>query len=138
MREIEGFGRPEVLVVPNGFHRLDAKVFKERYPALRVFAPAGGAKKVGQVVKVDGTYADAPHDDDVRLAHLEGVKEHEGVVEVTSPGGTTLVLNDAVNNLPAAGGVLGFMLSPTGRVSLPRIFRWFFVKDRGAFFGAVA
>jgi hypothetical protein len=137
IREIEGFGRPEILVVPNSFHRLDAKVFKERFPALRIYAPAGGVKKVEQVVKVDGTYADAPQDDEVRLAHLEGVKEHEGFLEVKSPGGTTLVLNDVVNNLPAAGGVLGFMLSPTGRVSVPRIFRWFFVKDRAAFFGCI-
>ena len=61
-----------MLVVPNGFHRLDAKVMKDRYPALRVFCPAGGRKKVEQVVKVDGTYADAPKDDDVSAADLGG------------------------------------------------------------------
>src|SRR5579871_6107208 len=40
MKEIEAFGRPEVLVVPNSFHRLDVKVFKDRYPGATVFAPA--------------------------------------------------------------------------------------------------
>jgi hypothetical protein len=137
MKEIEAFGEPKVLVVPNSFHRLDAKVFKERYPALRVFCPAGGAKKVEQVVKVDGSYEDAPKDEDVSLSHLDGVKQHEGVLEVRSPDGTTLVLNDIVNNLPAVGGMMGFMLSPTGRVAVPRIFRWFFVKDKAAFFACI-
>ena len=137
MKEIEAFGKPSVLVVPNGFHRLDARVFKDRYSGVRVFCPAGSRKKVEQVVKVDGSYADAPKDDDVSLSHLDGVKEHEGVLAVRSPAGTTLVLNDVVNNLPASGGVLGFMLSPTGRVAVPRIFRWFFVKDRAAFFAGI-
>ena len=31
MKEIEAFGDPEILIVPNGFHRLDAKVYKQRY-----------------------------------------------------------------------------------------------------------
>jgi hypothetical protein len=137
MKEIEALGKPSVLVVPNGFHRLDAKVFKDRYPALRVFCPGGERKKVEQVVPVEGSYADAPKDDDVSLSHLDGMKEHEGVLEVRSPNGTTLVLNDVVNNLPATGGMMGFMLSPTGQVAVPRIFRWFFVKDRSPFFACI-
>src|SRR5512143_2829371 len=28
MKELEAFGDPEILIVPNGFHRLDAKVYK--------------------------------------------------------------------------------------------------------------
>lgn len=137
MKEIESFGKPEILVVPNGFHRLDAKVFKERYPDIKVLAPAGDRKKVAQVVAVDGTYDDGPKDGDVKLYHLDGVKEHEGVLEVKSDSGTTVVLNDAVNNLPKIGGVFGFMLSPTGRPAVPRIFRWFFVKDRAKFSMAI-
>jgi hypothetical protein len=133
MKEIEAFGRPAILVVPNGFHRLDAKVMKDRYPAIKIYCPAGARKKVEQVVAVDGTYDDAPKDEDVSVAHLDGVKAHEGVLTVKSPAGTTLVLNDAVNNLPAIGGMFGFMLAPTGQICVPRIFRWFFVKDRAAF-----
>src|SRR5258706_9731519 len=45
MKEIEAFGTPEVLIVPNGFHRLDAKVYKDRYPKLKVLCPAGATKK---------------------------------------------------------------------------------------------
>jgi len=133
MKEIEAFGTPEVMIVPNGFHRLDAKVFKDRYPQLKVLAPKAAMKKVAQVVPVDGSLDDAPKDDSVRMRHIEGTKDHEGVVEVRSGSSTTLVFNDVINNVPKLGGMMGFMLSPTGRVAVPRIFRWFFIKDRKAF-----
>ena len=64
-------------------------------------------------------------------------KQHEGVLVVKSPGGTTLVFNDAINNLPKLGGIVGVMLAPTGRPSVPRIFRWVFVKDKKTFVAAM-
>jgi hypothetical protein len=133
MKEIEAFGEPAVLVVPNGFHRLDAKVYKARYPKLRVLCPAAARKKVSRVVSVDGSYADDGEDDDVRLAHLDGTNAQEGVMRVQSPDGVTLVFNDCINNLPRLGGVLGFVLAPTGRPCVPRIARWMMVKDKNAF-----
>ena len=39
MAEIERFGSPAFLIVPNGGHRLDAPAYKKRYPSLRVFTP---------------------------------------------------------------------------------------------------
>ena len=137
MKELEAFGTPEILIVPNGFHRLDAKVFKQRYPQMKVLCPAQAKKKVEQVVAVDGTLDDGPKDDALRMYHLDGAKHHEGVLEVKSAGGTTLVFNDAVMNMPKLGGVIGFMLSPTGRPAVPRIFRWFFVKNKKTFIGAI-
>jgi hypothetical protein len=133
MAEIEAFGKPAVLVVPNGLHRLDSKVYKERYPSLKVVSPAGARKKVEQVVKVDASYAEAPGDEDVRLLHLDGTKDGEGVIEVKSGGKTTVVFNDAVNNLPKMGGFFGFLLAPTGKPAVPRIARWMMVKDKPAF-----
>ena len=137
MKELEAFGTPEILIVPNGFHRLDAKVFKQRYPQLRVLAPAHEVKKVRQVVAVDGTFDDGPKDAALRMFHLEGAKQHEGVLEVKSEGGTTLVFNDAINNLPKLGGAIGIMLAPTGRPAVPRIFRWFFVKNKKQFIDGI-
>jgi hypothetical protein len=133
MQEIEAFGTPAAIVVPNGFHRLDSKVFKARYPGAKVYCPTGAAKKVGQVVPVDGNYADAPHDDAVRLFHMEGTKENEGVLEVKSSNGTTLTFNDTICNLPKLSGLVGFFLGPTGQVSVPRFTRWMIVKDKAAF-----
>lgn len=133
MKEIEGFGKPAWLVVPNGFHRLDAGVYKNRYPDLKVAAPAGSRKKAAQVVNVDATFADAASDDDVRLFHLEGTKDSEGIMEVKSEGKTTLVFTDAVNNLPKMGGFFGYILAPTGQPSVPRIARWLMIKDKPTF-----
>src|SRR5258706_8421016 len=39
MKELEAFGRPSYLVVPNGFHRQDAIIYKQRYPELVVLCP---------------------------------------------------------------------------------------------------
>jgi hypothetical protein len=135
MKEIEAFGTPAAIVVPNGFHRLDAKVFKGRYPDAKVFCPAGTRKKVSDVVDVSGSYDEAPSDETVRLFHIEGCREGEGVLEVKSLDGVTLTFNDAICNLPKVGGFIGFFLAPTGKASVPRFTRWMIVKDKTRFRG---
>jgi hypothetical protein len=132
MQELEAFGRPSYIVVPNGFHRQDAKIWKDRYPSAKVLAPRGSAKKVSKIVPVDLTYAEAPSDDSVKISHFDGCKEREGVVEVRSSDGTTLVINDVICNLPKLGGLMGFFLGPTGQASVPRFTRWFVKAVGGA------
>lgn len=99
MREIEAWGTPAFLIVPSGFHRLDAPRFKQRYPGLKVLAPRGSRAKVEQVIQVDGSYEDFPADDTVRLQSLNGTNAREGVMRVRSNDGTTVVLNDVVMNI---------------------------------------
>ncbi len=60
MARLAAWGPPKILLVPNDFHRLDARIVKDRFPDLRVLCPAAARKKVEQVVAVDGTYADFP------------------------------------------------------------------------------
>lgn len=131
--EVEAFGTPTSIVVPNGFHRQDAKIYKDRYPAANVYTPAKARKKVEKIVPVAGDYEAAPKDDSVRLCHLDGCNGSEGVLEVKSSDGVTVVFNDAICNLPKRSGVIGFFLAPTGRASVPRFSRWLLVKDKGAF-----
>jgi hypothetical protein len=131
--EVEAFGTPACIVVPNGFHRQDAKIYKDRYPAANVYAPLKARKKVEQVVAVTGDYDTAPKDDTVRLLHLDGCRGSEGVLEVKSTDGVTIVFNDTICNLPKIGGFIGFFLAPTGRPSVPRFSRWLIVKDKAAF-----
>jgi hypothetical protein len=133
MAEIEAFGPPRLLVVPSGFHRLDAKVWKQRYPEAKVAGPAGGRKKIEQVVPLDATYAATLGDDDVRLTHLPGTRDAEGVMVIRSGEHVTLVFNDAINNLPKLGGLFGFLFAPTGVVGVPRFARWMMIKDKRAF-----
>ena len=55
MQALEDYGRPAFLVVPNDHHRLDAKIWKERYPLMQVVAPEGSRAKVEEAVHVDTT-----------------------------------------------------------------------------------
>jgi hypothetical protein len=131
--EIEAFGTPASIVVPNGFHRQDAKIYKDRYPSANVYTPAKARKKVEKIVPVTGDYDAAPKDDTVRLSHLDGCNGSEGVLEVKSSDGVTVVFNDTICNLPKRSGLVGFFLAPTGQASVPRFSRWLLVKDKEAF-----
>lgn len=137
MAKIDAWGPVAWLVVPNGYHRLDARIFKDRYPQARVLCPAGAAKKVAEVVAVDGNYADFPADRDVAFETLDGVGEQEGVMIVRSPDGVTLVFNDAIFNMPDVKGFTGWILrnitQSTGGPRISRIVKLFVVKDRKRF-----
>jgi hypothetical protein len=87
---------------------------------------------VEQVVPVTD-YSQAPKDDTVQLLYLDGCKGQEGILEVKSADGKTLVFNDVILNVPKRTGLFGFLLAPTGRPSVPRISRWMIVKDKPAF-----
>ena len=139
MREVEAFGTPAFLIVPNGAHRLDAPAYKRRYPNLTVLAPKGARAKVAEKVQVDGTYEDLPQDDSVRLEMLHGVGDSEGAMLIRSPDGTTVVLNDAVFNMDRKRDPLGFFFTtllgsaPGPRIS--RLAKLVFIKDKAALRG---
>jgi hypothetical protein len=136
MQQIERWGTPSFLVVPNGGHRLDAPAYKTRYPQLRVFAPRGSRERVEQVVTVDGTYEEFPSEPTVRFEMLQGVAEMEGAMIVKSSDGTTVVLNDVMFNMDRKRDPLGFFFTtllgsaPGPRVS--RLAKLLYVKDKPA------
>jgi hypothetical protein len=136
MAELERFGTPAFLIVPNGGHRLDAPAYKQRYPALRVFTPKGSRKRVEEVIAVDGVYEDFPSSDEVRLETLHGVNETEGALIAKSNDGMTLVLNDCMFNMDRKRDPLGFFFTtlmgsaPGPRVS--RLAKLVFIKDKQA------
>jgi hypothetical protein len=132
MAELEAWGTPSVIFVPNGYHRMDAAIWKQRYPDAQVIAPAGSKKRVAKVVPVDRVTEDAPSDDTVRLIPLDGVP-FESVLEIKSDDGVTLVFCDAVLNMPKLGFPMGIFLGPTGRISSPRVVRWLAIKNKQAF-----
>ncbi|MET0793454.1 MAG: hypothetical protein ABW061_18175 [Polyangiaceae bacterium] len=136
MAEIERFGTPAYLIVPNAGHRLDAPAYKKRYPALRVFTPQGSRARVEQVLPVDGVYEDFPSSDVVRCETLHGVAESEGALVVQSPDGVSLVLNDCLFNMDRKRDPLGFFFTtllgsaPGPRVS--RLAKLLLIKDKKA------
>jgi hypothetical protein len=136
MQQIEAFGTPTFLIVPNGGHRLDAPAYKKRYPALSVFAPKGARSRVEEVIAVDGTYEDFPPNEVVHFEMLHGVNDSEGAMIVQSADGITVVLNDAMFNMDRKKDPLGFLFTtllgsaPGPRVS--RLAKLVFVKDKQA------
>jgi hypothetical protein len=132
MKELEAWGSPEILVVPNGYHRQDAAIWKKRYAEMKVVAPPAGRKRVAKVVPVDLVTEDAPKDDDVSLFSMDGCAA-ETCMQIRSNGDVTLVFSDTLMNQPKVGGIIGFFLAPTGHVAAPRVMRWFAIKDKRAF-----
>lgn len=130
MRELQAFGEPGYILVPNGFHRQDARIYKDRFPAAKVLCPAGSSKRVSQVVAVDGDYQQAPPDERVQVSYLDGVKNVEGMIKVDSSDGSTLIFNDLVCNMPKLSGLSGIALAPTGKASVPLVSRMMMLKDK--------
>lgn len=138
MRVIEEFGRPAFLVVPNDKHRLDAKAWKERYPAMQVVAPVGSKAKVEKVVPVDTT-APSFEDPDVQFVTVPGMREKEAALVVRTSGGTTLVLNDLVGNIRNESGLGGWFLRKMGfagtQPHIPKPVQLMMIADKDALRG---
>lgn len=135
MRVFETYGNPAFLVVPSHRHRLDAKIWKDRYPAMQVVTPEGSRRKVEEVVHVDTT---EPHfgDANVQFVTVPGTTLHESALLVHTPEGTTLVLNDIIGNIRSARGLGGWFLRMLGfagdEPQIPRPVRWRLIEDQVA------
>lgn len=132
MAKIDAWGEVAAIIVPNAFHRLDCRIMQERYPKARVYAPRAGVKKVGEATEVHGTLDDVPTDSHVRVRHLAGLKEWEGVIEVQGDAGLVTVFNDALTNVAKAPFFIDLFVGPTGQVSVPRFARWMYNNDKAA------
>lgn len=136
MAELDGWGKVRYVIVPNGFHRLDAPRFQQRYPEAGIYCPSGSRKKVEEVVAVKGTYEELPADSAVAVNMLDGVGAVEGFMLVKSADGSTLVFNDVLFDMPHGSGFQGFVFKhltkSSGPLHMTRIGRMFIVKDRAA------
>jgi hypothetical protein len=113
MLAIEALGEPTYLIVPSALHRMDAKVWKARYPNLIVLAPKGALHKVSKVVHVDATEVDFG-DPKVRLETIPGTADREFSMTVETSTGKTLIINDLVFNLRQSGGFVGWIMHHLG------------------------
>ncbi len=135
MAELEAFGRPAYLVVPNPFHRQDAFIYKQRYAGIKVVAPRGAEKAVAKAAPVDLRCDEVPADAAVQVAHPEGWNSKEAMLTVKHDnGGQTLVTCDALLNVVSSEVKFpfGVMLAPMDRLSTPRFMNWVMLKDKAA------
>jgi hypothetical protein len=133
MAQLEGWGTPAYLIVPGELHRMDAKIWKDRYPLMKVITPAGVRSKVEELVPVDATHVEFD-DPRVRYVTVPGTEDREAALEVHGKGGTTLIINDLIWNLddrPGFSGWLFRVLGFTGREpKMPGIIQMRAVKQK--------
>ena len=140
MARIEKMGQPSILIVPSDAHRMDAKIWKQRYPELRVMAPPGARESVAEVVPVDATTSDLLDDPAVRWTIVPGTGGHEGALIVRRPGGVTIVCNDVIGNVAhphglgakIMGRLMGFGVSEP---QVPRVIKHRVIDDPAALAG---
>ena len=122
MAELEAWGRPAILVVPNRFHRHDAAAFKVRYPQLRVLCPSVARDAVAQVVAVDGSVDELNSESTLVVFTLPSCKAGEVALIVRhADASASAVLTDAVFNLPHLPGFGGLVMKLIGSTGGPRV-----------------
>jgi len=134
-KELEAWGTPRYLIVPNPWHRLDAPAYKTRYPDIEVICPEGAKGRIGKALAIDGFYDALPPTAPLTIRYLDGVGRREGYLELVEPSGTTLIFNDAVFNQPHLGGMFGFVYKSIGSSGGPRVtplIKLAMVKDKRA------
>lgn len=136
MARIAQLGPVRGILVPNGYHRLDAGVYHARFPEADILCPPGVRDAVQEVVPVARTYDQVAADSAVELQVLDGTSGREGAMIVRAAGDTTLVLNDIMFNMPHVRGISGlvlrFVTGSTGHPKITRVARMFLVSDKRA------
>ncbi|HEY4222915.1 MAG TPA: hypothetical protein VGO62_16270 [Myxococcota bacterium] len=133
MLALEEMGRPAYLIVPSTRHRMDAKIWKDRYPSIIVVAPPAARNKVAEIVQVDKTAVDF-NDPNVKFQIVPGTDEAALIVQCN--GGITLIVSDLVFNIANQPGMQGFLSKLMGMTGdkphLPKLVEMRAVKDRAA------
>lgn len=136
INELLSWGKPEILVVPNPWHRLDAAAFKERFPELKVTTPRDAMSKVAEKLKVDACAEDMLPGTGFEPCVIDGVKRIELCYEAALENRKGLIFTDALMNLPhlpGFGGWLFRVLGSTGFFGMTRIGRMILLRDRKLF-----
>lgn len=140
MAAIDALGPITTIVVPSGFHRIDAPAYKARYPGAKVVAMPGSRRKIAKVVAVDGDYDAIPTGGPLSYAPLAGVSKEAVLVHRAPDGGETLIFNDALMNLPdRLPGVKGWLvrLVDAAGVKVTRTAKVALVDDKRAYADAL-
>lgn len=141
MRRLEALGSPEWLIVPGAAHRLDAHIWKQRYPHLRVLCPPGAAQSVAEAVPVDAT-SDPFRDSALRFDTVPGTRAREAAITVRRGPRVTLIVNDILANVRRPRGLGAKVMSRllgfgANGPRVPRLARRFFLDDPAALAGAL-
>lgn len=137
-KALESLGPPQLLMVPNRMHRLDAGVYKERYPQLRVICPRAAQVYVEQKVAVDAVAEDELPRHGIRCHVPAGLRPAEVCLELDVGEHRALVFTDILFNLKHAPGLDGIILKlirSSGYFGMTPVGRLLLLKDRAKFRG---
>jgi len=137
MQRIEALGPIGTIVVPSASHKIDAPRYAARYPEARVICPRPARRHVEKVVRVQGHYDALGPETSLRVEMLDGVAGEGVFIHTDSDQKVTLVLNDALMNLPARlPGFKGWITALMGSTGGPKVTptaRRFLVRDARAY-----
>jgi hypothetical protein len=135
MAAIDALGAVRWIIVPSGFHRMDAPRFTTRYPDARVIAMPASHARVAQVVSVGGDHTSLS-DPSLSYEPIDGITKEGVLVHRDAAGKVALVFNDTFMNLPdRLPGFRGFVVKALGSLGGPKVTRTAriaLVKDRRA------
>jgi hypothetical protein len=135
MQQLEAYGDPAFMIVPSDLHRIDAKIWKQRYPQLTVVAPPGAREKVSEVVTVDTDWVDFK-DPAVKYVNVSGTEGSEAALVVRRKAGTSLIVNDLIWNVPDQPGIGGWLFHAMGlsgdQPIIPFVAKMHTIRDRNA------
>ncbi len=135
-KKLESLGEPQVMIVPNRIHRLDASWYKKRYPKIKVLCPKVSYRQVRREVAVTGLCEEVLPSLGVSYLRPKGVGAFEYVYQLRLAQGNALVMSDLLFNHPHARGVDGWLmktLGSTGHFGMTKIGRWFLLKEKEVF-----
>lgn len=141
MAQLESLGTPKIMIVPNRIHRLDARVYKQRYPELLVVAPAAAKPYVEEVVSVDAVAEEFLPNYDIICHEPAGIRPQELVYELQLPTGKALIFTDILFHLTESylekyvpkNKLILRWLGASGYFGITALGKWFFMTDRNAY-----
>lgn len=131
MAELQAFGAPAILIVPNSYHKLDAHPFRARL-GVALHCASAIAERVRKTVPVDGVVEDLPADGAVTISLIAGTKIGEVAMLVRSGPRVSAVFSDVVMNVPRSTGLITTLLRTAGGPKCPPLFRLAFMRDKKA------
>ena len=138
MRQLESLGTPKIMIVPNRIHRMDAGVYKQRYPKLLTIAPEAAKPYVEEVVPVDAIAEEFLPDYDIICHEPMGIRPQELVYELPLPTGKALIFTDILFNLTESyleryvprNRFIFRWLGASGYFGITALGKHFFMSDR--------
>ncbi len=114
MKQLEALGSLDYMIVPNKYHRLDAPLFKHRYPEIKVTCPSSIKTHVERKVMADCAIEEVAEEIGIKYHVSTGFRPGDLVYEFDITGGKALVFCDLVFNLEHLKGLDGWLLKILG------------------------